>query len=292
MGLKNYSYLCTIKINKQFNNNTMGYENLDYKNFRQAKVDVGVSYMGRTSHSPKLIHSLDNKEISTYGIYLAPADLSGYNVCPNSSMCKEHCLFGSGQTMMDILSNKNRTVQTRIKKTRLFFENKPYFMNWVVNEIKLEKLKAELNGYAFSVRINCTSDISINDLEFNGVNICNIFPDVQFYDYTKVYDNLKYTKMYPNYDLTYSYNGVNWTACEKALSNGNRVAVVFEKKLPKTFNGYRVIDGDLYDARYIDDKNVIVGLKLKMVANNIKNGKYVKPTTKFVVKFGDERCEW
>lgn len=114
----------------------MSYENLIYKNFKQAQTDISVSYLGNTAHSTKLLHSLENKEILTYGIYLAPSDISGYNVCPNSSMCREHCLFGSGQTMMDILSGKNRTVQTRIRKTRLFFENKPYFMQWMINEIK------------------------------------------------------------------------------------------------------------------------------------------------------------
>lgn len=149
-----------------------------------------------------------------------------------------------------------------------------------------------MDGLEFAVRINCTSDISINDFDFKGQNICDIFPDVQFYDYTKVYNNLVYTEKYKNYDLTYSYNGVNWGTCEKALNNGCRVAVVFEKELPKTFHGYRVINGDLYDARYYDDKNVIVGLKLKMVANNVKDKKYIKPTTKFVVTKDNEFCEW
>lgn len=271
----------------------MGYENLNYKNFQQAKKDVNVSYLGNVAHSTKLLHSLQEKEILIYGIYLAPADLSGYNVCPNNKACKEHCLFGSGQTMMDILSGKNRTVNTRIRKTKLFFENRPYFMQWMINEIKLNKLKAELDGYEFSVRINCTSDISINDFEFEGKNICEIFPDVQFYDYTKVFNNLDYLKKYPNYDLTYSYNGYNWAACEKALNRGVRVAVVFDKKyLPKTFHGYRVIDGDKYDARYYDDKDVIVGLKLKMVANNIKDRKYTLPKTPFVVTKDDVNCTY
>lgn len=86
----------------------MSYENLVYKNFAGAKRDLGISYLGNTSHSTKLLHSLVEKKISTYGIYLAPSDISGYNVCQNSSTCREHCLFGSGQTMMDILSGINK----------------------------------------------------------------------------------------------------------------------------------------------------------------------------------------
>lgn len=271
----------------------MGYENLNYKNLKQAKLDINVSYLGNVSHSTKLTHSLDVKGIATYGIYLAPSDLSGYNVCPNSVMCRESCLFGSGRNMMDILSGKNRTVNTRIRKTKLWAENKDYFMQFMIAEIKLHKLKAELEGDEFSVRVNCTSDISIAELEYNDINICDIFPDVQFYDYTKVYNNLKYSKKYSNYDITYSFNGLNWSQCERALQNGNRVAVVFDSKvMPKTFHGYRVIDGDKYDARYLDDKNVIVGLKLKMVANHIKNRKYIKPKTEFIVTKDDVNCVW
>jgi hypothetical protein len=168
----------------------MGYENLNYVNFAQAKRDVNVSYLGNVSHSTKLLHSLTEKQISTYGIYLAPADLSGYNVCPNSAACKEHCLFGSGQAMMDIRSGKNTSINARIRKTKLFFENRDYFMQWTIAEITKYKLLADLEGIEFSVRLNCTSDINIADFVYNGKNICDIFPDVQFYDYTKVYNYL------------------------------------------------------------------------------------------------------
>jgi hypothetical protein len=48
------------------------------------------------------------------------------------------------------------------------------------------------------------------------------------------------------------------------LDNGVRVAVVFKNKLPDTFWGRKVIDGDLYDMRYKDDKDVIIGLKYKI----------------------------
>jgi hypothetical protein len=55
------------------------------------------------------------------------------------------------------------------------------------------------------------------------------------------------------------------------LNKGNgRVAMVFEgKQLPKSFMGYKVIDGDEYDMRYLDEQGVIVGLKFKKVRNKI-----------------------
>jgi len=272
---------------------TTNYENLDYKNFATAKKDIKVSYLGNVAHSTKLMHSLTEMKISTYGIYLAPSDISGYNVCQNSVSCREHCLFGSGHAMMDILNHNARgVVAGRARKTRLFFENRPYFMQWMIAEITKYKLLAELEGLKFAVRLNCTSDINISDFEFEGKNICDIFPDVQFYDYTKVYNHLDNLAKFPNYDLTYSYNGFNWGQCEKALNRNVRVAVVFEKHLPATFHGYRVINGDLYDSRYFDDKNVIIGLKFKVVASAIKNKKYTMPKTPFIVVKDDVNVVW
>lgn len=270
----------------------MSCENLKYINFAQAKRDVGVSYLGNVNHSTKLMHSMERVNVSTYGIYLAPADLSGYNVCPNSAACRDSCLFRSGQTMMSILSGKNTAVHSRIKKTRLFFENRDYFMQWMINEIKVHKLKAELNGNFFAVRLNCTSDISIEDFNFDGVNICNMFPDVTFYDYTKVYTYLDNVSKYKNYSMTYSYNGYNWGLCQKALDRGFNVAAVFAKRLPRTFHGYRVINGDISDYRPSDPKGVIVGLKYKVEANAIKDGKLELPHNKFITAPDNEFCEW
>jgi hypothetical protein len=60
------------------------------------------------------------------------------------------------------------------------------------------------------------------------------------------------------------------------LNDGVRVAVVFKKELPKTFWGRKVIDGDLYDMRYRDEKDVIVGLKYKVTRKRPdKNSRFV-----------------
>ena len=264
---------------------------ITFTSYAKAKRDLNLSYLGDTACSVKLLHSLENLNISTYGIYLAPADLSGYNVCPNSESCKELCLFGSGHNKLSILAGNNKLVNTRIKKTKLFFENRELFMQILIHEITAAKSKAEKKGHKFAVRINCTSDLNISLLNYEGKNICDIFPDVQFYDYTKVFKHLDNLEKFPNYDLTYSYNGYNWALCEKALERNVRVAVVFEKELPKTYHGYTVINGDKYDARYFDEKNVIVGLKYKTVANNYKDHKFVAPKTPFVVPIDSEFCE-
>jgi hypothetical protein len=168
---------------------------------------------------------------------------------------------------------KNTINESRIKKTKLFFEEREFFVNWLIDEISITKKKAENLGYKFSVRLNNTSDISpelfYTTIDGKKKNLLEIFPDVQFYDYTKVYNRIKLTKKYSNYDLTFSFSGYNFEECIESLNNDVRVAVVF-KKVPEKFWGYDVIDGDKYDMRYKDSTNVIVGLKFKTVRNKIK----------------------
>jgi hypothetical protein len=40
--------------------------------------------------------------------------------------------------------------------------------------------------------------------------------------------------------------------------------MVFDKSIPETYEGYKVVDGDNSDLRHYDDWGVIVGLKFKL----------------------------
>lgn len=253
---------------------------LKYKNPTQAKRDTGLSYIGATNSSAKIVKNEKYNEL-TYIIYFAPADLSGFEVCPRRTPeCTNACLFGSGQVIMD---KTNRVVGSRIKKTQMFFTDRDYVMEWVVDEIKKARAKAEKKGMKFSVRLNGTSDLQPTLFKLNGKTLFEIFPDVQFYDYTKVPNRFRLIDQYKNYDLTFSYSGHNWNDCEYILDNDyGRVAVVFEKSLPKTYKGYKVVDGDAYDMRYVDEKNVIVGLKFKRVKNKVD-----KTNNAFIVAIDD-----
>ena len=71
---------------------------------------------------------------------------------------------------------------------------------------------------------------------------------------------------------------------------GGKVAVVFEKELPKTFCGYEIIDANGYDMRYLDKCGTIMGLHYHPTANDYVNGKYVRPNSKFIVNSDDARC--
>ena len=234
-----------------------------------AKKQTGLSYLGSVASSSKIAKGLQYNEM-TYILYLAPASMSGYNVCPMSTEeCRTACLSESGHNRIDV--KKNAINNARIKKTKLFFEQREFFMAWLVTEIEKAKYQAESSGYKFSVRLNGTSDIEPTRFQHNGKVLFELFDDVMFYDYTKVAKRFNLLQFYPNYDLTYSFSGHNMFQCLDLLNKGNgRVAMVFEGKvLPQSFMGYKVIDGDAYDMRYLDEQGVIVGLKFKKVRNKI-----------------------
>lgn len=259
-----------------------------------ALKECGFSYLGSTSSSMKVRLSEENG-VLTYIVYLAPADMSGYNVCPVSKWCKRFCLNGSGRNKIEKMSGHNRIESARIKKARLFFENLELFMFLLVREIDRWRRYAEKHNLAFAVRLNGTSDISPEDFVLDGKNILEIFPDVQFYDYTKMYSRISLLKKYKNYDLTYSWNGHNQGCVDRFLKNGGKVAVVFSNrhKLPLKFMGYDVIDGNIHDIRFIDPSGVIIGLHYHTTAANYdKQGNYIEPNADFVVRDNSPLCQW
>ena len=254
---------------------------MKFTSISQAKKLTGLSYLGGIATSSKIAKGLEYNE-ATYILYLAPAEMSGYNVCPFSTEeCRAACLNESGHNKIDI--HKNVINNSRIKKTKLFFEHREFFMNWLVEEIRRAKISAEKKGQRFSIRLNGTSDIDPTLFRLNSEVIMNIFKDTMFYDYTKVSKRFNLLSKYPNYDLTYSFSGYNMDECTNLLNEGRgRVAMVFEgKKLPIEWNGYKVIDGDAYDMRYLDEQGVVVGLKFKKVRNKIDttNNRFIIPST-------------
>ncbi len=255
-------------------NNTMKFTTIG-----NAKKQTGLSYLGSVASSSKIAKGLKYNEM-TYILYLAPAEQSGYNVCPGSTAeCREACLTESGHNRIDV--KKNAINKARIKKTKLFFEQREFFMGWLVAEISKAKADAIAKGFTFSVRLNGTSDIQPTLFKFNGKVIFDIFNEVTFYDYTKVANRFKLLDKYSNYDLTYSFSGYNMLQSMELLENNKgRVAMVFEgKQLPISFMGYKVIDGDAYDMRHLDETGVIVGLKFKFVRTKIDtaHNKFIIP---------------
>lgn len=263
---------------------------MDYSKLSMAKLYelANVSYIGSTTQSAKMNYSYNNGW-ETYCIYLAPSTMSGHQVCPNDKWCREFCLNGSGRNKGDILAHgfeHSKINISRIKKTKLFFENRELFMEIVIREITRFYNHAKKNNMGFAIRINGTSDLNIESFIYKGQNLLQSFPHIQFYDYTKCNGYLTIPNRYANYDITLSFNGYNWEKCEEYLKNGGKVAVVFNGHLPNTFKGYRVIDANGYDMRFLDPKGTIMGLHYHKTANDyngINNNKY----SKFIVNVED-----
>ena len=197
----------------------------------------------------------------TYILYMSPFNLNskGINVCSHASKgCADSCLVGSGFGGM-----YTSVMQGRVNKTEYFLTSRIEFMFQLKTEI--EKAIAKNKDKAIvTFRLNGTSDLPFEKYKVfeNGTkNIFELFPDVQFYDYTKNY--LRFDKVLPsNYHLTFSRSETNEEKSLEILKRGYNVAMVFEK-LPKTYMGYEVINADNDDLRFLDKQGVICGLKYK-----------------------------
>lgn len=197
-------------------------------------------------------------------LYLAPAKISGYEVCPmRSAGCTAACLYTAG---MGAFSNVQ---QARIKKTKMFFEQREEFFKLLHKDIKSLIAKAKKENLVPAVRLNGTSDI--NWVRFK---LFEQYPEVQFYDYTKMLNHL--TKDVANYHITFSKNESNDVDCKIALERGYNVAVVFNTKkglsLPPFWNDYPVYDGDDTDVRFYDPDNHVIGLRAKGMAKKDNSG--------------------
>jgi len=202
-------------------------------------------------------------------LYLAPSDLSGFNVCPMASNgCKSSCLNTAGH---GAFSN----VQLgRINKTRWFIQERDTFLTQLKREINNFINYAKKKELIPCVRLNGTSDIA-----WETTGIFEEFPHIQFYDYTKVYKRaVKYVngQLPSNYHLTYSLNEDNIREAFDILSKGGNISAVFRHELPDTYKSYKVINADESDLRFTDDSNVICGLKAK--------GKAIKDYSGFVLE--------
>ena len=223
----------------------------------------------------------------TFILHLAPASVSGYNTCPKATEgCKAACLNTAGRGGMFKKGETTNVIQqARIRKTQFFFEERNGFMEWLVADIKLGIKQAEKKGMIPAFRLNGTSDlawekyaVTVDGVVYN--NIFEAFPNIQFYDYTKILG--RKVKGIANYHLTFSAADGNDSDVYRALAEGMNVATVFGIKktepMPETYNGRPVFNGDESDLRFLDPKGVIVGLYAKGKAKKDISGFVKYPT--------------
>jgi hypothetical protein len=208
-------------------------------------------------------------------LHLAPATLSGKETCPKRTAgCTAACLNTAGRGGMFKKGESTNAIQkARIRKTQYFFDNRAEFMLDLKADIEKGIKMATKLGLTPVFRLNGTSDLAFEkyDVDGNGLNIFDTFPQVQFYDYTKVLG--RKVKQIKNYHLTFSAADGNNADVAKAIAQGYNIAMVFDK-LPEAYMGLPVINADEDDLRFLDPKGSIAGLKAK--------GKAKKDTTGFV----------
>jgi hypothetical protein len=190
-------------------------------------------------------------------------------ICPYQDIakCKDACLNTAG------LGGVYPSIQkARQKKTDLFLNDRDEFMQQLVKDINTFIRACKRKDKRPAIRLNGTSDIQWEYIEIDGYeNIFAMFPDVQFYDYTKI--PTRKIEHIPNYHLTWSYSEANEKYAKMFDKVPNNKAVVFKNKiLPTMFKGLKVIDGDTHDMRFLDEPNSVVGLKAKGKARQDKSG--------------------
>lgn len=239
-------------------------------------------------------------------LYLAPFKMSGINVCPMAEVagCWKGCLNTAGRGGISTGSKKmrrngitvpdNAIQRCRIKRTRLWAKDRPEFLRRLCKEIENFLRQADRKGLKPAIRLNGTSDIQWENIVIPGsggnrrpfsdkANIFETFPELQFYDYTKIYKRFDRDALPSNYHLCLSYSNANAKYADRCweshVKHGTNLVMVYRTKLDiinaaTWYEECRVkfIDGDANDLRFLDPDRCIVALKAKGTARKDRSG--------------------
>lgn len=234
-----------------------------------AYYERGIFIRARASSiltKPGANTKLSKGSVPIYGLTLAPAGASGYQLCPwRSPECEAACLgITAGR------SRFSNVQEARIDKTKCLMHSPYAFFRQLYEE--LHKMRS-MHGSQVAFRSNVLSDIPWETIAPEIYR----FTDYN-YDYTKSVDRAmrSLSWQYPLH-LTLSHSGHNWDECAAFMREGGNAAVVFsapkDEPLPEEYRGFRIIDGDLSDYRVTDEPGCIVGLRAKGKIN--KGSKFV-----------------
>jgi len=180
-----------------------------------------------------------------------------------------------------------QSANARDRRSALYLEDPEHFLSLLRTELKCLRHDALTAEMIPAVRLNGTSDIPWERLHSE---LFEEFHDLKFFDYTKLRPRMHHfltgeQGTFPgNYHLTFSMSERNPSDTEAVFGAGGNVAVVFWPNVPDVWQGYRVIDGDRHDARFLDKPGRIVGLSAKGIAR--------EDITGFVVRTGDASAGW
>jgi hypothetical protein len=172
-------------------------------------------------NNPKTIKGQKYK-VMTAILYLAPAKISGFNVCPFADDCALTCLNTAGRGQM------NSVQLGRINKTRWYFLERKTFMIQLHKEIKRHINRCKIKGYKPAFRINGMSDLKIENM-----GLIKTYSSAQWYDYTKNPIRMKkfIAGVFPkNYHLTFSLGSTNKSDAKEILKLGGMWPLYLEIK--------------------------------------------------------------
>ena len=208
--------------------------------------------------------------------YLLPSDRSGMQTCAMALMagCHEPCLRSAGRGRFQSVE------MGRLRKTLFYYQYLDEYKILLEKEIMRVVRKAEKENCIPSIRLNGTSDIRWELIVWDIMVKYSKEYGVKWYDYTKIAN-----RMIPDsniYHLTFSYSGKKGYKkyVDQAISRGMNIAMVVQGEIPNNTNflpkKYSWLDGDKYDARFLDGEYKWVHLKAK--------GDAKKDTGDFVVR--------
>lgn len=217
---------------------------------------------------------------ATVGLSMAPHKSAGVgNTCPHASAgCVAACLNHQGRAAF-----WTAILEARQARTLAYYHHREWFIARLRLELSRKLASAERQGLRLACRLNVFSDIA-----WEESGIIDDFPSIEFYDYSK--NPKRAGLLRPNYWVTFSRSETNHADCLDVLASGANVAIAFDTgrtgnrvsmdangaDLPKTWRGYRVIDGDTTDLRFDDPRGrkrgIVVGLRLKAASRAERDG--------------------
>ena len=157
----------------------------------------------------------------------------------------------------------------------MFFKERQTFLDMLWKEIESSIKSATRKAMIPCFRLNLTSDLPFHKIKNAGETVLDAFKGVQFYDYTP--DPKRFTSylagdLPSNYHLTFSRKEDNELLCDSLFASGGNIAAVFRNQLPQSWKSRTIVDGDEDDLRFLDPKNVVVGLVEKGLAKKDSTG--------------------
>ena len=209
--------------------------------------------------------------------------VAGLSMMPDDTVCIMRWIAACANECLKLAGRGtfNAVEQARQSKTDWYHADRKAFIAQLIHEITLFEKLCKKNGVECWIRLNVLSDVRW-ELMQNGA-IPQRFPNVNFYDYTKISKRLK--KLPANYQLMFSYSKAEdyQTYVEQALQTDVPMSVVFLGPMPKTFLGKEVVNGDVSDILNLYQRGKIIGLTYKVAKAKAGEDKVDPRKSNFVV---------